>query len=254
MHVLVCIKRVPAPGARIVLTEDQTAIDTRHLGFTVSPHEECAVEEAVQINERLGGSTTVLTLGPPEAQEQLRTAMSMGIQRGVLLQTDNPGWDPRATATAITEAVRQIESQHQPFDLILFGTESADAGNYQVGIRVAQALNRPIVSGVKQLSIEDGEIVMHRAVESGFELCRVATPAVAAVMEGLNLPRYPSMRGRLAAKNATIDIIEPQPRSGGLITRRLHHPPQQQSETVVLGTGSEAATAVVDLFERVGLL
>lgn len=254
MHVLVCVKRVPAPGARIVLNEDQSAIDTRHLGFTVSPHEECAVEEAVQLNERFGGTTTVLTLGPPDAAEQLRTAIAMGMQRGVLLQSDDTGWDPRATATAITDAIRQLELQHQPFDLILFGTESADAGNYQVGIRVAHALGRPMVSGVKQLTIDNGEVTLYRAVESGFEQCQVPAPAVAAVMEGINLPRYPSMRGRLAAKNATIEIIEPQHRTGGLVTRRLHHPPQQQSETVVFGTGADAAPAVVDLLEQVGLL
>ncbi len=254
MNVLVCVKRVPAPGAKIVLTEDGQAIDTRHLGFTVSPHEECAVEEAVQIAEREGGTTTVLTLGPKVAEEQLRTAISMGIEHGVLLPIEADEWEPRATAKAIADAVRTLESEGEVFDLILFGTESADAGNYQVGIRVAQLLQRPVVSGAKKIEVDDGAARVHRAVADGFEICAVPLPAVVAVKEGINLPRYPAMRGRLLAKKAVLREIEPPRSDGGLATIRLHHPPQQQSETVFLGTGADAADAVVDLFEEVGLL
>ena len=82
MHILVCVKRVPATGGRIVLTADGQEIDTRYLGFTVSPHEECAVEEAVRIVEAQGGSSTVLTLGPAAAEEQLRDAMAVGHRPG----------------------------------------------------------------------------------------------------------------------------------------------------------------------------
>ena len=135
MNVLVCVKRVPLTGGKIVLTEDERAISTRHLGFTVSPHEECGAEEAVRIVEAVGGSSTVLTLGPPEAEEQLRDMMAIGVDRGIHLITDGSEWDPQATAAAIVSAVR---AEAEPFDLILFGNESADAGNYQVAIRVAQ--------------------------------------------------------------------------------------------------------------------
>ena len=95
-----CVKRVPAPGARIVLTPDAQDIDAALLGFTVSPHEECAVEEAVQIVERGGGSVTVMTLGPPEAEEQLRSAAAVGSGAAVLLPTDVSDWDPVSTAKA----------------------------------------------------------------------------------------------------------------------------------------------------------
>src|SRR5207342_1525750 len=110
VNILVCVKRVPATGGRILLTADGSAIDTRHLGFTVSPHEECAVEEAVRIVEAQGGSTAVLTLGPMEAEEQLRDAMAIGIERAVLLETDGRDWDPIATADAIVESVRAQEA------------------------------------------------------------------------------------------------------------------------------------------------
>src|SRR3982075_511258 len=97
-------------GGRIVLTEDRLASDTRHLGFTISPHEECGVEEAVRIIEANGGESVVLTLGPPEAVEQLRDAMALGIDRAIHLQTDGSEWDPAATAGAILEATGPEEA------------------------------------------------------------------------------------------------------------------------------------------------
>src|SRR5579859_5232706 len=132
VRIAVCVKRVPITGGRIVLTEDERAIDTRHLGFTVSPHEECGVEEAVRLIEAGGGESVVLTLGPAEAVEQLRDAMALGVDRGILLQTDGQEWDGQATAGAIIEAIRADEAASGPFDLIFFGNESADSGGYQV--------------------------------------------------------------------------------------------------------------------------
>ena len=111
MRVLVCVKRVPAPGARINLTADELAVDTTNLGFTTSPHEECAVEAAVQLVEAHGGEATVLTLGPPEAEEQLRYAVSVGMAAAVLLAIDGPDWDPQRTARAITSAVADLETR-----------------------------------------------------------------------------------------------------------------------------------------------
>src|SRR4029077_8966943 len=158
MRILCCVKRVPITGGRIVLTEDGRAIETRHLGFTYSPHEECGVEEAVRLIEANGGESVVLTLGPPEAVEQLRDAMSLGIDRGIHLQTDGAEWDGQATASAITEAIRADEAATGPFDLIFFGNESADAGGYQVGLRVAYALERPGVTGLKGLKVDGGSV------------------------------------------------------------------------------------------------
>ena len=112
MRILVCVKRVPITGGRMVLTDDAQAIETKHLGFTISPHEECAVEEAVRIVEAGGGEVVVLTLGPAEAEEQLRDCMAIGADRGILLETKGEEWDAQATAAAIVEAVRSEE----PFD------------------------------------------------------------------------------------------------------------------------------------------
>jgi electron transfer flavoprotein beta subunit len=109
MKVLVCVKRVPDTGGGFKLTPDSMRLDTTNLGFTVSPHEECAIEEAIRIVEKHGGSSTVLTLGPQAAAEQLREAIAKGITSAILLEAeDYEFWDPAATAQAIAEAVKPL--------------------------------------------------------------------------------------------------------------------------------------------------
>ncbi len=249
MDVLVCVKRVPAPGAKVPLTDDATEIDTRYLGHTIGPHEECAVEEAVRIVKEHGGSATVLAVGPPEADEQLRYAIAMGADRGVLVDVGAAELDPQATAAAIVHAVGDTR-----YDLVLFGTESADASHYQVGIRVARALGLPIVGGIKGINFEDAAVKLRREVADGVEVYRVPLPAAAAVKEGLNLPRYPSMPGRLKAKKARIDVVPYEPEPGGLRKVRLRQPNDDREEAIVLGHGADAAPAVVDVFERIGVI
>lgn len=252
MNILVCVKRVPAPGARIVVTADGQDIDTNMLGFTISPHEECAVEEAVQMAERLGGTTTVLTLGPPEAEEQLRTAVSVGADRAVLLPTDIADWDPVATSRALVAAVAELESE-QAFDLILFGNESADTGGYQVGIRTARALGRPMVTGIKGVEITDGRVEARRETPDGAEVYLLPLPAVIGVKEGINLPRYPTLKGRMAARKAEIVQIPPTHQPGTQSKLELSSPPQSGSVVEILGEGPEAASRAVDILEELGL-
>lgn len=254
MRVLVCVKRVPAPGARIVLTEDELAVDATNLAFTTSPHEECAVEEAVRLVEAHGGTSTVLTVGPPEAEEQLRAAASVGADDAVLVTTDGSDWDPERTAAAIASAVRELEAADGPFDLILFGNESADAGGYQVGVRVAHALDRPMVNGAKGIDVDDGAATVRRGVPSGFEVYRLPLPAVVGVKEGINLPRYPTLKGRLASKKVPIATVVGAADPGHQQMVRLVPTPDQTTATVELGHGPDAARAVVDLLEDLGVV
>ena len=236
MNILVCVKRVPATGGRITLTSDGRDIDTRYLGFTVSPHEECAVEEAVRIVEAQGGSSTVLTLGPEVASEQLRDAMAIGIERAVLLETDGADWDPYATAGAIVDAIRALEADGETFDLLLFGNEAADTGDFQVGIRVAAALGRPVVSGIKAIEAGDGRVVARREAGGGWEVFELPLPAVLGVKEGLNLPRYPSVPGRLRAKKKEIVRMTPDRRPGGPTKERLLLPEGNESTVEAIPT------------------
>jgi electron transfer flavoprotein beta subunit len=254
MRILVCVKRVPATGGRIVLADDGRSIDTRYLGFVVSPHEECAEEEAVRLIEANGGESVVLTLGPPEAADQLRDALAIGIDRAVLLETDGSDWDPVATATAITSAVRDLEAAAGPFDLILVGNESADSGGFQVGIRLAVALDRPVVTGMKALEIRDGMAIAKRQVPGGFDIYELPLPAVVGVREGINLPRYPSVPGRLRAKKKEIERIVPQRVAGGPVLERLLLPVEQEQDVEILGRGPEAAPRVVEVMRELGVL
>ena len=255
MNIIVCVKRVPATGGRINLTADVQEIDTRFLGFTISPHEECAVEEAVRIVEAQGGATAVLTLGPAAGEEQLRDAMAIGIERAILLETDGREFDPIATSDAIVEAIRAQEAANGPFEVILFGNEAADTGDYQVGIRVAVALDRPVVTGIKALAVADGKAVAKReAGGGGWETYEVPLPAVLTVKEGLNLPRYPSVPGRLRAKRKEIERVAPAWSEHGVRKIALRLPEEQGTPVEIIGRGPDAAPAVVDLLTRIGVL
>jgi electron transfer flavoprotein beta subunit len=247
MEILVCVKRVPITGARIVLTEDARAVETRNLGFTVSPHEECAVEEAVQLVEKYGGSVTVLTLGSQESTQQIRDAMAVGADKGILLETDGNEWDPMATAEAIVDAVNAAE---EAFDLLLFGNEAADSGDYQVGVRVAHALDLPCVTGAKGLAIEGDSVTAKREAGGGYEIYEVALPAVITVKEGLNLPRYPSVPGKLRAKKKPLQTTTPQKNGGGLEIVKLVTPPEQSTSAEVLGSGAAAVPKILALLRE----
>jgi electron transfer flavoprotein beta subunit len=251
MDILVCVKRVPETGAKITVTADGQDVETRNLGFTISPHEECAVEAAVRLVEKHGGSATVLTLGPDTAVEQLRGSLAMGIDHAVLLETGGEEWGPMATARAILGA---IQAQETSFDMILLGNEAADTGGYQVGIRVAQALDWPCVAGIKALNVAGATAVAQREASGGWENYEVSLPAVFTLKEGINLPRYPSLPGKLRAKKKPINRFEPEPGGEGLEKLRLKTPKEQESNVVILGEGSAAAPKVAALLQEMGVI
>jgi electron transfer flavoprotein beta subunit len=254
MNVLVCVKRVPAAAGKMTLTPDQQDIDTRFLGFTVSPHEECAVEEAVRLIERHGGESAVLTLGPEEAIQQLQDAMALGIDRGILIPSDGEEWDPQATSRAIVEATRRQRDAGVEFDLLLFGNEAADSGDYQVAVRVAHALGLPCVTGVKGIDIEDGRALARREASAGWDVFEATLPAVITVKEGINLPRYPSIPGRLKARRKPIERVEVQRSAGGLEKQRLIVPQGQGRRVEILGHGPDAAPRIVEVLQGLGVV
>jgi electron transfer flavoprotein beta subunit len=240
VRTLVCVKRVPITGGKMVLPADGQALETKHLGFTISPHEECAVEEAV----RIGGEVVVLTLGPAEAEEQLRDCMAIGADRGILLKTSEE-WDAQSTAAAIVDAIRGEE----PFDLILFGNESADAAGFQVGIRVAHALGLPVVTGLKKIEVGEGSVRCERDVGGARDVYEAPLPTVLTVLEGLNLPRYPSVPGRLRAKSKPLAVVEPARPEQKLEKLRLVVPEGQGKQAEIL----EDAAAVVAVMQALGV-
>ena len=253
LKILVCVKRVPLTGGRMVLTSDARALETRHLGFTISPHEECGVEEAVRLTEEHGGEATVLTLGPAAAEEQLRDSLAIGADSGILMATDGEEWDPQATTAAILGAIEAERAKGREYDLFMFGNESADSANYQVGIRVANALGLPVATGLKGLAIEDRRARCEQEVPSGRDVYVIPLPAVVSVLEGINLPRYPSVPAKLRARQKPVETTTPERLEPRLEMARLVVPPGQGKQAEILGNGREAAPAVVAMMRDLGV-
>ena len=256
MNILVCVKRVPTVGGAITLTADSRAIDTKASGFAISPHEECAVEEAVRLVERFGGSVTVVSLGPVEAEEQLRACLALGASAAVLIETA-PGVEtgPMATAAALHSVAAA-----GGFDLILLGNEASDTGGYQVGIRLAHLLGRPAATGAKAITVSDdgSSLAASRSYRGATETFTLPLPCLVTVKEGINLPRYPSLPGRLRAKRAAIKRIPveaagPVP-AGDVRMTRLRVPDAPRKQATVLGQGSAAVPALVAVLAEIGVI
>ena len=254
-NVLVCIKRVPDLGGEIRLTADGMSVDDTSLGHTVSPHEECAVELAIQVAKDTDGQATVLTLGSSDAVEQLRHALALGCTGAVLVEADASSYVPSDVAPALAVVVPADESAGTTYDLVLLGNDASDTGDFQVGIRLSYLLDRPVVAGVSTLSV-DGDTVVARgdAPDGGTEIFEVPLPAVLTVMEGGIEPRYPSIPGRMKAKKVAIEEVAPSGTPAGPGRAGLKLPPVQPSQVEVLGEGPEAAGAVVDLLEKLGVV
>ena len=253
-NVLVCIKRVPDSSGQVLLSEDGQSVDARHVGYTVSPHEECAVELAVQVAAATGGEATVLTVGPQDAVEQLRNAIAVGCSSAVLVETDLSSFGPVDVAAAIAGVVRAREAEGTTYDLVLLGNDAADTGDFQVGVRLGYTLARPVLTGISSCEVVDGGLVARGDGPEGTEIFEVPLPAVVAVTEGGVTPKYPSIPGRMKAKRAPVDIVAPgiEPVGSGRV--RLKLLPPQPSSVEILGEGPEAASAVVDLLVRLGVV
>ncbi len=251
MDILVCLKRIPLVGGTLILTPDSKDIETKHLGFGISPHEENAVEAGVQLVEQMGGTLTLLTLGPLDAEEQLRAQLAIGATRAILLETDGQEWDPQGTAAALVDAINAEEIK---FDLIIFGAESADSAGYQIHIRVAHALNRPIITNVKAMKVENGKVSCERVVAAGRELYQAPLPAIITVRDGLNIPRYPSVPGRMQARKKSVEFKRVEPRVPKLEKLNLSVAPSKSTGAQILGKGVEAVPALIDVLKKIGTI
>jgi electron transfer flavoprotein beta subunit len=242
----------------VTLTADAQAVDARFVGFTISAHENCAVELAVRIAQgdgtgNTGGTATVLTLGTDDAVEQLRTALGLGCSAAVLIETDPVGFGPADVAREIAAVVEAHAAQGRTYDLVLLGNDAADTGDFQVGIRLAYALGRPVVNGAGTVEASGETATARVAGPDGVETYAVPLPAVVTVLEGGVEPRYPTISGRMKAKKVKIETVALQREPGGSGRVRLLLPPAQPSAVDVLGEGPDAAKAVVDLLEKLGV-
>ena len=253
VNVLVCIKRVPDFSGEVLLTEDAQSADARFVGFTLSNHDSCAVELAVQVASATDGTATVLSVGDADAVEQIRSALGVGCTAAVLVEADPVTLGPADVAREIAAVVRDHEAAGTSYDLVLLGNDAADSGDFQVGIRLAHELARPVVTGMQNVSVADGVARLQGDGPDGRETYEVPLPAVVTVMEGGVEPRYPTITGRMKAKKVEVETRAMSQEPTGSRRVRLTLPPPSPASAEVLGEGPETAGAVVDLLQRLGV-
>jgi electron transfer flavoprotein beta subunit len=214
-------------------------IDPSGVKYVMNPFDEIALEEAIRLKEDAGdGLVTVLSVGPEESKEILRTALAMGADEAVLLASPESA-DGLVIARALAEEIGGRE-----YDLILFGKQAIDDDNMQVPAMVAELMGLPCASVVVELQIEGRHVVAHREIEGGHEIVEFDLPAVVGAQKGLNEPRYPSLKGIMAAKKKPlevkeIDLAEPKVR----IVALQEPPPRAGGE--IVGQGPEAVPELV---------
>jgi electron transfer flavoprotein beta subunit len=245
MKTAVCIKRVPDSETRVKIAADGKSLDEAGVKFALNPYDEFAVEEALRRKGKAGtGEVAVLCLGPAAAQETIRTALAMGADRGVLLQTDKIPVDPFETAKVLA-----AELKSTTWDLILFGRMAIDDYNHQIGPLVAELLGLPCVTAVAHLEIEGTKGVAEREVEGGIEVVDLPLPAVLTTDKGLNEPRYPALKGIMAAKKKPLEV-KPVQVGAGTVEIVALTPPPERKEGKIVGEGAGAVSELVRLLRE----
>jgi electron transfer flavoprotein beta subunit len=244
VRIAVCLKRVPDTTTKIVIAPDGKAIDESGVKFVPNPYDEYAIEEALKLKDAAGsGETVVYSLGGEAAQETIRAALAMGIDRGVLLQ-GTPTADGLEVARALT-----AELKAGNFDLILFGKLAVDDYNHQVGGMVAELLELPCITAVAHLVVANGALEAEREIEGGIEQVTASLPAVLTCDKGLNTPRLPSLKGIMAAKKKPLESRPAHLGAGTLTALGLSLPPERKPGQIV-GEGAEAVPALVRLLRE----
>ncbi|WP_316570902.1 electron transfer flavoprotein subunit beta/FixA family protein [Neobacillus sp. YIM B06451] len=203
MNIFVLMKRTFDTEEKISLSGGKINEDGAE--FIINPYDEYAIEEAIQVRDAHGGEVTVVTVGAEEAEKQLRTALAMGADKAVLINTEDDieYGDQFTTAKILAEFLKDKEA-----DLVLSGNVAIDGGSGQVGPRVAELLGIPYVTTITKLEIEGGMAKLVRDIEGDSEVVEASLPLLVTAQQGLNEPRYPSLPGIMKAKKKPLDELE----------------------------------------------
>jgi electron transfer flavoprotein beta subunit len=246
MKIAVCVKAVPdaASGRRI---DPATNRLDRSGELTISDWDSYPVEEALKLKEASGeGEVVVVSMGPERALDALRKALAMGADRAVLVSDESrAGSDLRGTASALAEAIAKEEP-----DLVLFGQQSADGGGACLWAAVAEKMRRPAISQVSDLSVDDGSITGKRQTEFGYDTIRAPLPAIVAVSDAINTPRYPSLKGIMGAKKKPQETVSAAAVEPGTSVLELSPPPARGDSVKIEDDGSAAEKIVEFLAEK----
>jgi len=258
MNILVCIKQVP--GTTEIKIDPKTNTLVREgVKSIVNPFDTYALEEGVRLKERYGGKVTVITMGPPQAEEALRETISLGADEAVLLSDRAfAGSDTWATSYVLSKAIARIAN----YDIIICGRQTLDGDTGQVGPELSEMLKIPFVSYVSKVEeIKDKYIRVQRMIEEGHEVIETTLPAVITVVKEINVPRLPSLRGSMKAKTAKIPVwtaadIGAEPDKAGIPgspTRvvKIFFPKREQKSEMLQGTLEEQVAKLAERLEKI---
>jgi electron transfer flavoprotein beta subunit len=240
MDIVVCIKRVPATDTAIRIAPGGKSFDTTGVQFELNAYDEFALEQALRTKEQLGqGSVTVVTLGPKEAQKELRDALARGADKAVLLVTDQWVHDSWAAAQVLARWIQGV-----PCRLVLCGKQAVDADNNQLAPRLAAMLSFGCVTEVSKLSLAGDVFTAERDIEGAREVLECKAPAVLSCNKGLNEPRYANLKGIMAAKKKPFEEVAAAMPGPALTVEAMELPPARASGRI-LGNGVDAVPALI---------
>jgi electron transfer flavoprotein beta subunit len=202
MNIFVLMKRTFDTEEKIVLKNGE--IDDSGVEFIINPYDEYAIEEAIQLRDEHGGEVTVVTVGSQESEKELRTALAMGVDQAVLIDTE----DLEELGQDGTAKILSTYLKDKNADIILAGNVAVECGSGQVGPRVAEMLGIPQVTTITKITIDEGKAVVVRDVEGDQEKLEVSLPVLVTAQQGLNEPRYPSLPGIMKAKKKPVTTLE----------------------------------------------
>ncbi len=243
MKIIVALSHVPDTETKIKISQDRKSIDSAGVSFIINPYDEFAVEEALKTKEKFGGEVIIVTYGNESAKESIRKALAMGADKGILIKGDL-----NVDSLTVAEALASEISQIQP-DIVFCGKQSIDYDSSAVGQMLAELLNMPSISTVVKLEIENGKVRAEREVEGGIEKVASSLPVVITAQKGLNEPRYPSLKGIMAAKSKPIDEKSFEIKSNRLAVNDLRLPDTQRKSRIV-GTDVSAVPELVRLLRE----
>jgi len=199
MNIVVCIKQVPSTTEVKINNETNTLV-REGVESIINPFDTYAVEEGVRLQERFGGTVTILTMGPPQADVALKDCIEVGADAGILVSDRAfAGSDTLATSYVLSKAIEKVGD----YDLVIVGKQTMDGDTGQVGPGIAQRLGIPFVAYVSQVQdIADGKMKAERMIDEGHEIVEAPVPCVMSVSKEINVPRLPSLRGKMKAKSA----------------------------------------------------